>query len=68
MFLMNLEIGYILPPLALNLFLASSRFDKPLPQVYRAVLPFLALLLAVLALITYAPGLSLLFEKTPIAP
>ena len=59
MFLMNLEIGYVIPPLALNIFLASSRFKKTLPQIYVAVLPFLALLLAVLALITCFPDLSI---------
>ena len=59
MFLMNLEIGYVIPPLALNIFLASSRFKKTLPQVYRAVTPFLLLLLAVLMLITFFPDLSL---------
>ena len=59
MFLMNLEIGYMIPPLALNIFLASARFKKTLPQIYRAVLPFLFLLLIVLMLITYVPELSL---------
>jgi C4-dicarboxylate transporter DctM subunit len=58
-FLLNLEIGYMTPPLGLNLFLASIRFDKPLPTVYRTALPFLALLGAVLLLVTYVPALSL---------
>jgi C4-dicarboxylate transporter DctM subunit len=62
-FLLNLEIGYMTPPLGLNLFLSSLRFEKPLTSVYRAVLPFFLLLLAVLLLITYLPGLSLLFTK-----
>jgi tripartite ATP-independent transporter DctM subunit len=65
MFIMNLEIGYMIPPLALNIFLASSRFKKTLPQIYRAVLPFLVLLLAVLMLITYFPDLSLLLVRSP---
>ena len=59
LFLLNLEIGYMTPPLGLNLFLASRRFDKPLPALYRAVLPFWLLLLAALAVVTYCPGLSL---------
>jgi tripartite ATP-independent transporter DctM subunit len=59
LFLLNLEIGYMTPPLGLNLFLASRRFDKPLPQLYRAVLPFWLLLLAALMLVTYCPSLSL---------
>jgi tripartite ATP-independent transporter DctM subunit len=58
-FLLNLEIGYMTPPLGLNLFLSSLRFERPLPEVYRTVLPFFALLLSVLLLITYFPGLSL---------
>jgi C4-dicarboxylate transporter DctM subunit len=58
-FLLNLEIGYMTPPLGLNLFLSSIRFGKPLSEVYRTVLPFFALLLVVLLLITYFPQLSL---------
>ena len=59
-FLLNLEIGYMLPPLGLNLFLASSRFHRKLPELYRATGPFLLILLAMLALVTYFPSLSLL--------
>ena len=59
LFLLNLEIGYMTPPLGLNLFLASRRFEKPLPQLYRAVLPFWLLLLAALMVVTYCPSLSL---------
>ena len=62
-FLLNLEIGYMLPPLGLNLFLASSRFNKKLPELYRAVGPFLLILLVMLALVTYLPQLSLLGIK-----
>ncbi len=62
-FLLNLEIGYMLPPLGLNLFLASSRFRKKLPTLYRSIGPFLLILLAMLALITYLPDLSLLAVK-----
>ncbi len=62
-FLLNLEIGYMTPPLGLNLFLSHLRFEKPLTGVYRAVLPFFALLLAVLLLITYFPELSLLLTR-----
>jgi len=58
-FLVNLEIGYMLPPLGLNLFLASSRFNKPLPQLYKATLPFLLIIAAVLMLITYTDALIL---------
>jgi C4-dicarboxylate transporter DctM subunit len=58
-FLLNLEIGYMTPPLGLNLFLSSLRFKQPLPRVYRTVLPFFGLLGAVLLVVTYVPELSL---------
>jgi len=60
-FLTNLQIGYSTPPVGLNLFLASYRFDCSIIELYRATLPFLALLLVVLAVITYFPWLSLFF-------
>jgi tripartite ATP-independent transporter DctM subunit len=59
LFLLNLEIGYMTPPLGLNLFLSSRRFEKPLPELYRATLPFWLALLAALALVTYVPDVSL---------
>ena len=58
-FLANLAIGYNTPPVGLNLFIASSRFDQPVVRLYKATLPFLLLLLLTLLLITYWPGLSL---------
>jgi tripartite ATP-independent transporter DctM subunit len=57
-FLSNLELGFLLPPMGLNLFLSSSRFGKPLPQLYRYVLPFLLILALGVLLITYVPALS----------
>ena len=63
-FLANLEIGYSTPPVGLNLFIASYRFHKPIPELYRASLPFLLILLAALVVITYVPGLSLLLVKS----
>ncbi len=58
-FLANMQIGYFTPPVGMNLFIASYRFDRPVLQLYRATLPwFLILLLAVL-IITYWPALSL---------
>jgi len=62
-FLANLGIGYNTPPVGLNLFIASSRFDRPVVQLYRATLPFLLLLLFTLLLITYWPGLSLFLPE-----
>ena len=58
-FLANLEIGASIPPLGINLFIASMRFDKPVLQLYIASLPFIAILLIALAIITYLPWLSL---------
>ena len=58
-FLTNLEIGYSTPPVGLNLFIASIRFDKPVLKLYWASLPFLLILLGILLLITYVPTLSL---------
>lgn len=58
-FLANLCIGYNTPPVGLNLFIASSRFERPIVQLYKATLPFLLLLLLTLMLITYWPSLSL---------
>ena len=58
-FLANLEIGASIPPLGINLFIAGMRFEKPVLRLYIASLPFIAILLLGLAIITYLPGLSL---------
>ncbi|ETR74611.1 MAG: hypothetical protein OMM_06232 [Candidatus Magnetoglobus multicellularis str. Araruama] len=58
-FLMNLEIGYMTPPVGINLFISSFRFNKPVVKLYRAVLPFLLILFVCLLIITYCPFLSL---------
>lgn len=58
-FLTNLEIGYSTPPVGINLFVASLRFDKPVVKLYAASLAFLAIMLGGLMLITYWPDLSL---------
>jgi C4-dicarboxylate transporter, DctM subunit len=52
-FLANLELGFLFPPMGLNLFLSSSRFGKPLPYLYWHTLPFLAILALGVLLITY---------------
>jgi tripartite ATP-independent transporter DctM subunit len=62
-FLANLGIGYNTPPVGLNLFIASSRFDRPVVQLYKATFPFLFLLLVTLILITYWPALSLFLPE-----
>ena len=56
-FLVNLELGYLTPPVGMNLFLASFRFEKSLTEIYLSTLPFFAILLAVLMLVTFAPFL-----------
>ena len=58
-FLANLGIGYITPPVGMNLFIAAIRFDKSIVTLYRASLPFLLVMLVVLVIITYVPALSL---------
>jgi len=58
-FLTNLEIGYSTPPVGINLFIASSRFNEPIFKLYRAALPFLGLRILGLLAITYLPALSL---------
>ncbi len=58
-FLTNLEIGYITPPVGINLFITSFRFKKPLTSVYSSVWPYVLLLIGCQLLITYLPELSL---------
>jgi C4-dicarboxylate transporter, DctM subunit len=57
-FLANLQLGYLTPPVGMNLFLASYRFDKPLMYVARASLPMLFVLLIGVLLITYVPAIT----------
>jgi tripartite ATP-independent transporter DctM subunit len=61
--LTNLEIGASIPPLGINLFISSLRFEKPVLRLYLASLPFIAILLFALVIITYFPWLSLAFLK-----
>lgn len=58
-FLSNLELGFLFPPVGLNLFLSSSRFGKSLPELYRSVVPFLVILGIGVLLITYMPWMSI---------
>jgi tripartite ATP-independent transporter DctM subunit len=58
-FLTNLEIGASIPPLGINLFISSIRFEKPVLTLYLASIPFIVILLFALAIITYLPWLSL---------
>ena len=56
-FLLNLEIGYLLPPAGLNLFIAAFRFNRPITQLYKAVIPFILLIALALGIITWFPQL-----------
>ena len=58
-FLTNLEIGYLMPPVGINLVIASLRFNIPIVKLYRAALPFIGILVIALLIITYLPGMSL---------
>ncbi len=68
--LTNLEIGYLTPPVGMNLFISSIKFDRSVILLYRSVLLFIALLLVALVLVTYVPELSLwlprVFGKTTV--
>ena len=57
-FLANLELGFLFPPLGLNLFLSASRFNRPLPMLYRRALPFLIIMSIGVLLITYVPAIT----------
>jgi TRAP-type C4-dicarboxylate transport system permease large subunit len=57
-FLANMELGYLTPPVGLNLLMSSYRFRKPVPEVLRAVLPVVMVLSLGVLLITYIPALT----------
>jgi tripartite ATP-independent transporter DctM subunit len=61
LFLANMQLGYFTPPVGMNLFIASYRFDKPVMTLYRATIPFFIILLFAVMAITYWPALSLAF-------
>lgn len=60
-FLAAMQLGYLTPPVGLNLFIASYRFEKPIMQVYSATFPFLVILTLSVIVITFLPKLSLFF-------
>ncbi|MBT8101701.1 MAG: TRAP transporter large permease subunit [Gammaproteobacteria bacterium] len=60
-FLAAMQLGYLTPPVGLNLFIASYRFEKPILHVYSATFPFLIILMLSVILITFLPELSLVF-------
>ncbi|MBU1082043.1 MAG: TRAP transporter large permease subunit, partial [Spirochaetes bacterium] len=62
-FIMNLSIGFLTPPIGMNLFLASYAFGKPVMRIYKDVLPFFVVQLAVLAIVTWVPWFSLVLMR-----
>ncbi len=62
-FLANLEVGFLFPPMGLNLFLSASRFGKPLPYLYRESFVFLVILALGVLVITYVPAFTLGFAS-----
>ena len=58
-FLAAMQLGYLTPPVGLNLFIASYRFEKPIMHVYSATFPFLIILMLSVIMITFWPSLSL---------
>ena len=62
-FLANLQIGIFLPPVGMNIFIASARFERPATSIIRASLPFYVLLLLCVLIITYVPSLSLALAR-----
>ena len=58
-FLSAMQLGYLTPPVGLNLFIASFRFERSITSVYLATLPFLLILLVAVIIITFWPSLSL---------
>ena len=57
-FLANLELGFLFPPMGLNLFLSAQRFNRPLPSLYRHAFPFLLIMSAGVLAITYLPAIT----------
>jgi C4-dicarboxylate transporter DctM subunit len=66
-FLLNLEIAYCCPPLGLNLFISSFRFNRPVVSLYRVVLPFAGILTCALILVSYVPAISNVLVRGDIA-
>lgn len=62
-FILNLGIGFLTPPVGMNLFIASYTFERPLTRIYKNVLPYLGVQLVVLVIVTYIPWFSTVFLK-----
>jgi TRAP-type C4-dicarboxylate transport system permease large subunit len=58
-FIANLELGYLTPPVGMNLFLSAYRFEEKMPVIYKSTLPYFIVLLIAVLVITYFPPLTL---------
>ena len=58
-FIANLELGFLTPPVGMNLFLSAYRFNEPMPNIYKATLPFFLIKIIAVGLITYIPIITL---------
>ena len=58
-FLANMQLGYLMPPMGENLFLSAYRFNQPLARIYRSTFPYVVILLGAVLLITYVPWITL---------
>ncbi len=67
-FLLNLEVGYLHPPVGLNLFITSVKFQRPITEVMWATIPFLVTMIVALLVITYVPALTVVPEPERTAP
>jgi tripartite ATP-independent transporter DctM subunit len=63
LFLTNLQLGYLMPPVGENLFISAYRFDKPIGTIYRACVPMILIFSAATLLVTYVPWLTLVFVR-----
>jgi hypothetical protein len=61
-FLLNLEVGYLHPPVGLNLFITSVKFQRPITEVMWATIPFLITMIVALLVVTYVPALTVVPE------
>jgi len=59
LFVANMELGYLAPPMGRNLVVSSYRFDQPILRIYAATLPFALVLLVTVLIVTFIPSLSL---------
>ena len=58
-FIANLELGYLTPPVGMNLFLSAYRFEEKMPVIYKSTLPYFIVLLIAVIVITYFPAMTL---------